>query len=139
MCIGPRCRRRGRSVKWRRIRYDNCSPEIRGGLIFLNARSGIYASGKTKQALTGLMAISRSCSAEFDKAPFRPLVRKWVTSSSIAHRQAALSALLPLGADPADLDVLYTLAENRRAIRFRKEKPGSASALPLALVPESFV
>jgi parallel beta-helix repeat protein len=33
---------------WHGIRYDDASPRIENNLIFRNARSGIYASGKTK-------------------------------------------------------------------------------------------
>jgi len=33
---------------WHGIRYDHASPRIEGNLIFANARSGIYASGRTK-------------------------------------------------------------------------------------------
>jgi parallel beta-helix repeat protein len=38
---------------WHGIRYDGCSPTITGNLIFGNARSGIYASGKTAAKVTG--------------------------------------------------------------------------------------
>ncbi|MHC4436956.1 MAG: M56 family metallopeptidase, partial [Planctomycetota bacterium] len=40
-----RCRISG--AAWHGIRYDNVSPTIVGNIIFANARSGIYASGKT--------------------------------------------------------------------------------------------
>ncbi|MBN1589741.1 MAG: right-handed parallel beta-helix repeat-containing protein [Pirellulales bacterium] len=40
-----RCRISGSA--WHGIRYDNASPNIHDNLIFDNARSGIYASGKT--------------------------------------------------------------------------------------------
>lgn len=45
------CRISGAS--WHGIRYDHCSPTIRGNLIFENARSGIYASGWTRGRITG--------------------------------------------------------------------------------------
>lgn len=38
---------------WHGIRYDGCSPTITGNQIFGNARSGIYASGKTAAKVTG--------------------------------------------------------------------------------------
>ncbi|MFZ2654753.1 MAG: right-handed parallel beta-helix repeat-containing protein [Victivallales bacterium] len=38
---------------WHGIRYDDSSPEIRDNLIFANARSGIYASGKTNGIIEG--------------------------------------------------------------------------------------
>lgn len=38
---------------WHGIRYDHASPVIEGNIIFANARSGIYASGKTKATVTG--------------------------------------------------------------------------------------
>lgn len=40
-----RCRISGSA--WHGIRYDGCSPTVRANQIFLNARSGIYASGDT--------------------------------------------------------------------------------------------
>jgi parallel beta-helix repeat protein len=79
----------------------------------IEAMRRAIAGSDEKEALTGLMALSRSCAAEFDKAPFRPLVRKWMLSGGTAHRQAALSALHGLGAEAADLDALLTLAENK--------------------------
>lgn len=38
---------------WHGIRYDNASPTVTGSLIFKNARSGIYASGKTRAKVSG--------------------------------------------------------------------------------------
>lgn len=46
-----RCRISGSA--WHGIRYDGVSPAIRGNAIFGNARSGIYASGKTAATVTG--------------------------------------------------------------------------------------
>lgn len=78
----------------------------------IEAMRRAIASEDEKEALTGLTALSRSCAAEFDKAPFRPLVRRWLMTSGTAHRQAALSALFGLGAEAGDLEGLYALAEN---------------------------
>ncbi len=38
---------------WHGIRYDNCSPRILNNHIFGNARSGIYASGRTSATVVG--------------------------------------------------------------------------------------
>lgn len=38
---------------WHGIRYDHCSPTITDNHIFANARSGIYASGKTAATVRG--------------------------------------------------------------------------------------
>ncbi len=38
---------------WHGIRYDNASPTITGNIIFGNARSGIYASGRTAAKVRG--------------------------------------------------------------------------------------
>jgi beta-lactamase regulating signal transducer with metallopeptidase domain len=38
---------------WHGIRYDNCSPKILNNHIFGNARSGIYASGRTSATVVG--------------------------------------------------------------------------------------
>jgi len=38
---------------WHGIRYDDAAPTIAGNLIFANARSGIYASGKTAATIQG--------------------------------------------------------------------------------------
>jgi beta-lactamase regulating signal transducer with metallopeptidase domain/nitrous oxidase accessory protein NosD len=38
---------------WHGIRYDNCSPKILNNHIFGNARSGIYASGRTSATVAG--------------------------------------------------------------------------------------
>jgi hypothetical protein len=38
---------------WHGIRYDNCSPRILSNHIFGNARSGIYASGRTAATVRG--------------------------------------------------------------------------------------
>ena len=46
-----RCRVSG--AAWHGIRYDNTSPLIEGSLIFGNARSGIYASGRTEAQVRG--------------------------------------------------------------------------------------
>lgn len=46
-----RCRVSG--AAWHGIRYDDASPTIQNNLIFGNARSGIYASGKTTAAIHG--------------------------------------------------------------------------------------
>jgi hypothetical protein len=46
-----RCRISGSA--WHGIRYDNCSPEIVSNHIFGNARSGIYASGRTSATVRG--------------------------------------------------------------------------------------
>jgi hypothetical protein len=46
-----RCRISG--AAWHGIRYDNTSPLIEGSLIFANARSGIYASGRTEAQVRG--------------------------------------------------------------------------------------
>jgi len=43
--VMERCRISG--AAWHGIRYDHVSPRIKGNLIFGNARSGIYASGRT--------------------------------------------------------------------------------------------
>ncbi|HEY1123857.1 MAG TPA: right-handed parallel beta-helix repeat-containing protein, partial [Haloferula sp.] len=42
---------------WHGIRYDGCSPTISGNLIHNNARSGIYASGKTAGRILGNMIV----------------------------------------------------------------------------------
>ena len=46
-----RCRISGSA--WHGIRYDNCSPKILNNHIFGNARSGIYASGRTTATVVG--------------------------------------------------------------------------------------
>jgi hypothetical protein len=46
-----RCRISGSA--WHGIRYDDCSPEIRSNHIFGNARSGIYASGRSAALVSG--------------------------------------------------------------------------------------
>jgi hypothetical protein len=46
-----RCRISGSA--WHGIRYDNCSPTILSNHIFGNARSGIYASGRTAATVRG--------------------------------------------------------------------------------------
>ncbi len=46
-----RCRISG--TMWHGIRYDNASPLIEGNLIYANARSGIYASGRTRATIRG--------------------------------------------------------------------------------------
>jgi parallel beta-helix repeat protein len=46
-----RCRISGSA--WHGIRYDDCSPKILSNHIFANARSGIYASGKTAATVRG--------------------------------------------------------------------------------------
>jgi hypothetical protein len=46
-----RCRVSG--AAWHGIRYDDASPRILGNLIFGNARSGIYASGRTAAVVKG--------------------------------------------------------------------------------------
>jgi parallel beta-helix repeat protein len=46
-----RCRISGSA--WHGIRYDNCSPKILNNQIFGNARSGIYASGRTRATVAG--------------------------------------------------------------------------------------
>jgi nitrous oxidase accessory protein NosD len=46
-----RCRISGSA--WHGIRYDNCSPRILSNHIFANARSGIYASGRTSAVVRG--------------------------------------------------------------------------------------
>jgi beta-lactamase regulating signal transducer with metallopeptidase domain/nitrous oxidase accessory protein NosD len=46
-----RCRLSG--AAWHGIRYDNCSPNILNNHIFGNARSGIYASGRTRATVVG--------------------------------------------------------------------------------------
>ena len=46
-----RCRISG--AAWHGIRYDDASPTIADNLIFANARSGIYASGKTAAQVRG--------------------------------------------------------------------------------------
>jgi predicted Ser/Thr protein kinase len=46
-----RCRVSGSA--WHGIRYDNTSPLIEGSLIFANARSGIYASGRSEAQVRG--------------------------------------------------------------------------------------
>ncbi len=46
-----RCRVSG--AAWHGIRYDSTSPVIEGNLIFGNARSGIYASGRTGAQVRG--------------------------------------------------------------------------------------
>jgi hypothetical protein len=46
-----RCRISGSA--WHGIRYDNCSPRILSNHIFANARSGIYASGRTAATVRG--------------------------------------------------------------------------------------
>ncbi|MEA2709191.1 MAG: hypothetical protein QOF78_1792 [Phycisphaerales bacterium] len=38
---------------WHGIRYDHCSPKILGNHIFANARSGIYASGRSAASVRG--------------------------------------------------------------------------------------
>jgi beta-lactamase regulating signal transducer with metallopeptidase domain len=54
VAIGPGCDStvvehcRISGTAWHGIRYDNASPTITGNVIFQNARSGIYASGKTQ-------------------------------------------------------------------------------------------
>jgi parallel beta-helix repeat protein len=45
------CRISGSS--WHGIRYDDAAPLVRGNLIFGNARSGIYASGRTAGRIEG--------------------------------------------------------------------------------------
>ncbi|MGB7160744.1 MAG: M56 family metallopeptidase, partial [Tepidisphaeraceae bacterium] len=49
--VVERCRISGSA--WHGVRYDNCSPTIKDNQIFANARSGIYASGKTLARVTG--------------------------------------------------------------------------------------
>jgi len=59
VCIAPgndetrieRCRISG--AAWHGIRYDDISPTLVNNLIFRNARSGIYASGRTAAHVTG--------------------------------------------------------------------------------------
>jgi parallel beta-helix repeat protein len=57
VAIGPGCdstvveRCRISGTAWHGIRYDDASPTIIGNVIFQNARSGIYASGKTQAAV----------------------------------------------------------------------------------------
>jgi nitrous oxidase accessory protein NosD len=46
-----RCRLSGSA--WHGIRYDDCSPRILSNQIFGNARSGIYASGRTSAIVRG--------------------------------------------------------------------------------------
>jgi nitrous oxidase accessory protein NosD len=46
-----RCRISGSA--WHGIRYDNCSPKILSNQIYGNARSGIYASGRTSATVRG--------------------------------------------------------------------------------------
>jgi len=46
-----RCRISGSA--WHGIRYDNCSPKVLNNHIFGNARSGIYASGRTSATVVG--------------------------------------------------------------------------------------
>jgi hypothetical protein len=46
-----RCRISG--AAWHGVRYDNCSPRILSNHIFGNARSGIYASGRTAATVRG--------------------------------------------------------------------------------------
>jgi hypothetical protein len=46
-----RCRVSGSA--WHGIRYDGISPAIEGNLVFGNARSGIYASGRTEAQVRG--------------------------------------------------------------------------------------
>jgi nitrous oxidase accessory protein NosD len=46
-----RCRISGSA--WHGIRYDNCSPKVLSNHIFGNARSGIYASGRTSATVRG--------------------------------------------------------------------------------------
>jgi len=38
---------------WHGVRYDDAGPELEGNLIFGNARSGIYASGRTQARVQG--------------------------------------------------------------------------------------
>ncbi len=46
-----RCRIGGSA--WHGVRYDDCSPKILSNHIFANARSGIYASGRTAATVRG--------------------------------------------------------------------------------------
>jgi hypothetical protein len=57
--LGPRCdntvisKSRISGSAWHGVRYDDASPRIEDCAIFSNARSGIYASGRTTAKITG--------------------------------------------------------------------------------------
>ncbi len=40
-------------AQWHAVRYDHCSPTVRGNLFFNNKRTGIYANGKTNAKVSG--------------------------------------------------------------------------------------
>jgi HEAT repeat protein len=68
------------------------------------------SSDKPDEVRAGAIAFVQLGPVEFDKASFRPIVRKLLSSPDVTTRKAAAEAFAITGAEPEDLQRIYALA-----------------------------
>ncbi len=114
---------------WHGIRYDHCSPTIRGNVIFDNARSGIYASGKTAALVEGNLFLHNILSG----------ISCWFANEDVIHRNTFVGnvreAVAVLGVSEPTIEK-NVFAKNGTAVRGSNiggESDGRFFAGPLLL------